>query len=114
MMITDIILMAYQCVHTINKKVGRQGICEVKHDMHRTYDRFEWKFMKEMTLKLGFDIRCVNLMMELSRRYGTELTLILLKNLSIDPSNVLRQGGLMTHKCRGHKVFERSISTQIY
>jgi hypothetical protein len=55
-MITDNILVAYECVHTIKRKSGKQGICAVKLDMHKAYDRVEWKFLKAMMLKLGFDI----------------------------------------------------------
>jgi hypothetical protein len=54
-LITDNVLVAYECVHKIkNKRKGKTGICAVKLDIHKAYDRIEWNFLKEMVLRLGF------------------------------------------------------------
>src|SRR3954465_6579622 len=61
-MITDNVLVAYECFHTIkNKREGKEGLCAIKLDMHKSYDRVEWSFLKEILLKLGFQESWVNL-----------------------------------------------------
>jgi hypothetical protein len=63
-MITVNILAIYECVHTIKKKTGKQGFCAVKLDMHKAYNRVEWSLLREMMVKLEFEDRWINLMME--------------------------------------------------
>ena len=54
-MIIDNILVAYECFHKIkNKRTGKEGLCAIKLDMHKAYDRVEWPFLKEIMLRLGF------------------------------------------------------------
>jgi hypothetical protein len=63
-LITDNVLVAYECFHTIkNKRQGNRGICAVKLDMHKVYDRVEWGFLQDMMLGLGFDQEWVNMIM---------------------------------------------------
>ena len=63
-MITDNILVAYGCFHTIKKKrAAKEGLCAIKLDMHKACGRVEWVFLKEIMLKLGFVENCVNLIM---------------------------------------------------
>jgi hypothetical protein len=62
-LITDNILIAYECIHAIKRKKGKQGLCAVKLDMHKAYDRVEWVFLEKIMLKLGFNARWVKLIM---------------------------------------------------
>ena len=54
-LITDNILVAYKCFHTIkNKREGREGLCAIKLDMHKAYDRVEWTFFEGDYVEIGF------------------------------------------------------------
>ena len=62
-LITDNILLAYECIHSIKRKTGKSGLCAVKLDMHKAYDRVEWNYLERIMLKLGFHRQWVNLIM---------------------------------------------------
>lgn len=62
-LITDNILLAYESIHTIKKKWGKKGLCAVKLDMHKAYNRVEWGFLEKIMLKMGFVQRWVDLIM---------------------------------------------------
>jgi hypothetical protein len=54
-LITDNILLAYECTHYMkNKKRGKDAYAAVKLDMSKAYDRVEWGFLEKMMRKLGF------------------------------------------------------------
>lgn len=46
-LVTNNIILAYESIHTIKKKRGKKGLCAVKLDMHKTYDRVERGFLGE-------------------------------------------------------------------
>ena len=60
-LITDNILLAYECIHTINNKKVKKGLCAVKLDMNKVYDRVEWVFLEKIMSKLVFDQRWIKL-----------------------------------------------------
>lgn len=65
-LITDNVLVAYECVHAIRTRKRKKSLCAVKHDMMKAYDRVEWVFQEQMMSKMGFSdqwremiMRCV-------------------------------------------------------
>lgn len=61
-LITNNILLAYECIQTMKKKKkGKKGLCPVKLDMHKAYDRVECVFLEKIMVKLGFDHRWIKL-----------------------------------------------------
>jgi hypothetical protein len=63
-MISDNILLAYECTHYMKtKKQGKEGYAAVKLDMSKAYDRVEWEFLERVMRKLGFADRWVQLVM---------------------------------------------------
>ena len=92
-LITDNILIAYECFHTIkNKREGREGLCAIKLDMHKAYDRVEWPFLKEIMLRLGFHQDWVKLIMQCVSTAEYRVRINAEDNESFKPTRGLRQG----------------------
>lgn len=64
-LITDNVLLAYELTHFLNhRRKGKNGVAAIKLEMSKAYDRIEWKFLKEMMIKLGFADRWVEKVMK--------------------------------------------------
>jgi hypothetical protein len=80
-LITDNVLVAYECVHKIkNKRKGKTRLCAVKLDMHKAYDRVEWDFLRRIMSRLGFHSQWIDLVkacvtsVSYSIRFNSQMT----------------------------------------
>ena len=64
-LITDNVLLAFEALHYMkNKRKGGVTHLAEKLDMSKAYDRVEWNYLQAVMLKVGFDVRWVDLVME--------------------------------------------------
>lgn len=63
-LIIDNIIIGYECINAIKdqRNVGKDMVA-FKIDLSKAYDRVEWPYSKEIMLRLGFDNRWVNLIL---------------------------------------------------
>lgn len=92
-MITDNALIAFKCIHAIQKgPVRNSPFCAYKLDLAKAYDRVDWDFLESALIKLGFCSRWVKWIMTCvtSVRYSISFNGNQLEPFS--PSHGLRQG----------------------
>jgi hypothetical protein len=91
-LITDNILLAYESIHTIKKKQGKRGLCAVKLDMHKSYDRVEWCFLEKIMLKMGCARRWVDMIMACVKSVRYKVRINSMETETFSPTRGLRQG----------------------
>ena len=59
-LITDNITVAFEVLHRMrNIRTGRKGQMTIKLDISKAFNRVEWGFLRNIMIKLGFDVRWI-------------------------------------------------------
>jgi hypothetical protein len=62
-LITDNALLAYECLHTIQRQCSKKPYFALKIDMMKAYDTVEWHYLYGCLVKLGFAHPWINSVM---------------------------------------------------
>jgi hypothetical protein len=91
-LITDNVLIAYECMHTIKRQQAKNPFFALKIDMMKAYDRVEWNYLEGVLQKMGFKQTWVKSVMKCvtSVRYLVKVNGGLTEPFT--PSRVIRQG----------------------
>ncbi|CAL1358762.1 unnamed protein product [Linum trigynum] len=91
--ITDNILIAFECFHTIKQKTrAKTGFMAAKLDISKAYDRVEWDFLEAMMLKFGFAERWVRMIMKCITTVTYSILVNGHRSEEFQPEMGLRQG----------------------
>lgn len=91
-LITDNVLIAYECVHFLRHKKGKTGDCAVKLDMAKAYDRVEWAYLLRVLEKMGFPESWCSLIMRCVSSVSFSVRVNGVFTESFKPTRGIRQG----------------------
>ncbi|KAL8108734.1 hypothetical protein AgCh_024995 [Apium graveolens] len=92
--ISDNVMISFEVMHYLKrKKFGKDGFMALKLDMSKAYDIIEWKFLKEVLLKMGFSNWWKHLVLQGVQSVEYNIVHGEYEIGAIKPSRGLRQGG---------------------
>ncbi|XP_074374476.1 uncharacterized protein LOC141714880 [Apium graveolens] len=92
-LITDNIMISFEIMHYLKrKKLGKEGSMAIKLDMSKAYDRIEWRFLKEVLDRMGFDVWWIHLILKCVTTVDYTIVHGDSEMGPIKPSRGLRQG----------------------
>lgn len=91
-LISDNILIAFECMHWLRNSKSKEGYAALKLDMSKAYDRIEWHFIEAMMSKLGFSPKWIDLILRCISSVSYTFTFNGSYTKRIYPTRGLRQG----------------------
>lgn len=92
-LITDNALVAFEIFHAMKRTgASRDGVCALKLDMSKAYDRVEWCFQEQVMKKLGFCDEWINKVMGCIASVSFTFKVNGVVEGSLSPDRGLRQG----------------------
>ena len=91
-LITDNVVIAYECTHYLKRKKGKSGACAIKLDMAKAYDRIEWAYLRRIMLALGFCDSFVSVIMKCVTSVSMSVRVNEVLTETFRPTRGIRQG----------------------
>lgn len=91
-LITDNVLVDYECTQYLKRKKGKNRACAIKIDMEKAYDWVKWEYLKSIMLKLGFDESFVSLVMRCVPTVSFSIKVNGTLSSTFRPTRGIRQG----------------------
>lgn len=91
-LITNNILIAFECMHWPRNSKSKQGYAALKLNMCNTYDRVEWRFIEAIMLKLGFSNKWTKLVLRCVSSVSYKIKINGQLTSGFSPSRGIRQG----------------------